>query len=321
MTNPTKIGNTSAQCNISVVLPIYNELENLSETKYRLDFILKALSLSYEVIWVDDGSTDGSKEMIKSFAKDPEHKFIFFTRNFGHQQALFAGMSASRGDVIVTMDADLQDPPEIIPQLYEAYSNGNPVVYAKRISRKGESIFKKATAYLFYRLLQRITSITFPQDVGDFRLISREIMDQLLKMPETNRYLRGQIAWLGYPTHIVKYERAERFRGKSKFSTGKMVRFALDGITSFSNLPLQIASIAGFIFSAVAFLTMLYALYSKFILDTAISGWASIMVSSMFVGGIQLLCIGIIGEYIARIASDSRKRPDYVIHESNIKEP
>jgi len=306
---------------ISVVAPIFNEEHNLHELHRRLTTVLSGLDADYEIILVDDGSKDKSFEVIEELAStDSRLRYIRFSRNFGHQNAIFAGMRGASGSIIIIMDGDLQDPPELIPELIAQYHEGYKVVNARRRSRKGETWFKKASARLFYRLLRRITSVDIPLDTGDFRLISREVLQHLLALPETNRFLRGQIAWLGFKQHFVYYDRDERLHGSTKFSVIKMARFALDGITSFSNLPLQIASLLGLLFSMVAFFIILYALYSKFILQEAITGWTSIIISTMFIGGVQLLSIGVIGEYISRIANDVRRRPDYVIEQSNLSE-
>jgi dolichol-phosphate mannosyltransferase len=305
---------------ICVILPVYNEADNLKELYGRLINVFQKMNQDYELIFVNDGSTDDSEMLINQFAaSNPSVKYIHFTRNFGHQQAIFAGLQYCTSPMIVTMDADLQDPPELIEDMYQKFIRGSKVIYARRKQRKGEHWFKKATAHFFYRLLQKLTSVKIPLDTGDFRMISKNVADELLLMPERNRFLRGQIAWLGYKCDYVDFDRDERRFGKTKFSLGRMIRFALDGITSFSNTPLQIASLMGFVFSIVAFVIILYALYSKFILGQAITGWTSIMISTMFIGGVQLLCIGIIGEYIGRIAQDVRKRPDFVIDRTNLK--
>jgi polyisoprenyl-phosphate glycosyltransferase len=299
---------------LSIVLPVFNEAENLYELRDRLMKVCDGLEYPAEVIFVNDGSRDESKSILESFSRsDRRIRFVHFTRNFGHQQALMAGIARSRGKAVITMDADLQDPPELIPSMLAAFEKGVPVIYARRRQRKGEHWFKKGTAYLFYRLLRRITQVEIPLDTGDFRLISRDVVDELVSMPERNRFLRGQIAWLGFHHGYVDFDRDERRFGKTKYSLGKMIRFALDGITSFSNLPLQAASLLGFIFSGVAFLIVLYALYSKFVLNQVITGWTSLIISAMFIGGVQLLSVGIIGEYIGRIAGDVRRRPDFVI--------
>ena len=306
---------------ISVVVPLYNEELNIHELYNRLSKSVKSFTENYELLFVNDGSADNTLKELKNYGNNDKHlKYISFSRNFGHQKAILAGLSNASGKAIVIIDGDLQDPPELIPELYSKFSEGYHVVYAKRSARKGESVFKKYTAKMFYRLLKKITSIDIPLDTGDFRIISQEVAHQLKKMEEKNIFLRGQIAWLGFKQTFVIYERQERLSGETKFTIGKMVRFAFDGITSFSNLPLQIATFLGFIFSIVAFIIILYSLYSKFIMHEVVTGWTSLMISTMFIGGVQLLCIGVIGEYISRIANDVKKRPSFIIEESNLNE-
>ncbi len=304
---------------ISIVIPLYNEETTFPVLYNRLKQSLDSISKGYEIIFVNDGSYDNTLNLIKEYSKkDINIKYISFSRNFGHQNAIFAGIKYACGEVIITMDGDLQDPPEIINELYNKYKEGYQVVYAKRKTRKGESVFKKTTAKIFYRLLKKITAIDIPLDTGDFRLISNKVSSELIKLDEKNKFIRGQIAWLGFKQTSIEFERQERYAGKTKYSFKKMINLAFDGITSFSNFPLQIATIMGVLFSFIAFLIILYALYSKFILHRVVTGWTSLMLSSMFLGGIQLLCIGIIGEYISRINNDVKKRPSFIVEESNI---
>ncbi len=306
---------------ISVVIPVYNEESCISELYVRLKQAVGGISERYEFIFVDDGSNDNTLPLIKHYASQDEHvKYITFSRNFGHQNAIIAGITYASGNCIVIIDGDLQDPPELIPKLYEKYKEGFHVVYAKRIEREGENLSKKLTAKIFYRLLKWITPLDIPVDTGDFRIISRQVAEELKKMEEKNLFLRGQIAWIGFRQTFVSYKRKSRHSGKTKFSYSKMLRFALDGVTSFSNLPLKLATFLGFVFSFVAFIIILYALYSKFILNRVVTGWTSLMLSTMFIGGVQLLCIGIIGEYISRIGNDVRKRPLFIIEETNLKD-
>lgn len=304
---------------ISVILPIFNEEETITALYERLEKVLSQNFQFYEVILVNDGSTDKSLSIIQQICnQNRSYRYISFSRNFGHQKALLAGIRNARGGAVVIMDSDLQDPPECIPALYHKLREGYEMVYTQRVTRKGESLFKVFTAKMFYRLLNFFSPIDIPLDAGDFRIMSRKFVDTLKKLPEKNIFLRGQMAWIGYKSTFVRYERDPRYAGKTKYSLKKMLWFAFNGITAFSNFPLQIASFLGILFSIVAFLIMLYAVYSKFILNQAVTGWTSIMVSTMFIGGVQLLCIGIIGEYISRIANDVRNRPDYIIEESNI---
>lgn len=303
---------------LSVVTPVFNEALLIHEMVSRLTAVCSGMGISYELIFVNDGSSDASLQILKEFAaEDDKIRYVSFSRNFGHQNAVMAGITHSKGNAVVIIDGDLQDPPELIPELYNKYLDGYKVVYAKRVQREGESAFKKATAKLFYKLLKKITSFNIPVDTGDFRLISREVADHLINMNEGSKFLRGQIAWLGFRQTGVEFERKERKAGKTKYTLKKMMKLALDGITSFSNFPLQIATFLGFVFSFMAFLIILYALYSKFVMHEVVTGWTSLMISSMFIGGIQLLCIGIIGEYISRIAVDVKKRPPFIVEETN----
>ncbi|MHC1777141.1 MAG: glycosyltransferase family 2 protein [Lentimicrobium sp.] len=303
---------------LSIVIPVFNEEAVLETLIMRLRDACQRITPEYEMIFVNDGSNDNSLAILKEHSgEDDRIRYIGFSRNFGHQNAVMAGIIHSRGDAVVLIDGDLQDPPELIPELYARFREGFKVVYAQRIHRKGESLFKKLSAGVFYRTLKKITSIDIPLDTGDFRLISREVVNHLISMGESSKFLRGQIAWLGFRQISVEFERQERKTGKTKYTFRKMMRFAMDGITSFSNFPLQIATFLGFLFSVIAFIIILYALYSKYILEEVVTGWTSIMISSMFIGGIQLLCIGIIGEYISRIAVDVKKRPSFVIEETN----
>lgn len=308
----------TATIELSVVIPVFNEEKVLHELIARLLTACERISSRFELIFVNDGSADATLQKLKEHAKAENRiKYIGFSRNFGHQSAVMAGIRHSKGEAVVLIDGDLQDPPELIPELYAEFKKGYKVVYAKRVHRKGETFFKKLTARLFYRTLKKIISFDIPLDTGDFRLISREVVTHLVSMGESGRFLRGQIAWLGFRQIGVEFERQERKAGKTKYTFRKMMRFAMDGITSFSNFPLQIATFLGFLFSLVSFFIILYALYSKFVLSEVVTGWTSIIISSMFIGGVQLLCIGIIGEYISRISVDVKKRPMFVIEETN----
>jgi dolichol-phosphate mannosyltransferase len=245
-------------------------------------------------------------------------RFIDFSRNFGHQLAVSAGLDYSLGESIIIIDADLQDPPELICKMYNKLKEGFEVVYAKRRKRAGESFLKKITASLFYRLLAKVTSIKIPLDSGDFRIIDRKVVEVLKQMPEHEKFLRGQIAWAGFRQTSIEYDRGERYTGDTGYTYNKMIRFALDGITSFSNAPLKFATIIGFFVSGITFIIILYTLYSRLISQDFVAGWTSIMLAVLFIGGIQLICIGIIGEYISRLCSNIRNRPLYIIKETNI---
>ncbi len=303
---------------ISVVIPIYNEEQTIPELYERLQKTVSGITEDYELIFVNDGSKDNSLlEILKLTKLDPRVYYINFSRNFGHQIAVTAGLEASRGKAVVIIDGDLQDPPELIKDLYNKYTEGYEVVYAKRRVRKGESAFKKISAKIFYRTLKRLTSIDIPLDTGDFRIIDRKVVDYLNQMPEYNKFLRGQIAWLGFKQSEVLFDRDKRKYGKTGYSLGKMFRLAFDGITGFSDKPLQLVTKIGFSISFVSFIIILYAIYSHFILNKTITGWTSLIISSMFIGGIQLVSIGIIGEYISRIHKNVLKRPLYIIEKTN----
>ncbi len=305
---------------LSIIIPIYNEQGNIDRLINRLKGVIAQLNVTCEYVFINDGSKDDSINIIKNLAAiDPSVKFINFSRNFGHQIAVTAGLDKCIGERIVIIDADLQDPPELIIDMYKKMDEGIEVVYAKRAARKGESWLKKFTARMFYRILKSITSVNIPVDTGDFRIMDRKIVDVLKQMPEQQKFLRGQISWIGFNQTYVEYERDERFAGETGYTYKKMIRFALDGITSFSNFPLKFATICGFVVSGIAFLVMLYALYARFISKDYIEGWTSIIISVLFLGGIQLISIGIIGEYISRLSSNVRNRPLYIINDTNIK--
>ncbi|MCK4663406.1 MAG: glycosyltransferase family 2 protein [Bacteroidales bacterium] len=306
---------------LSLIIPVFNEEQNIIKLFNKVIEVINKLTKDYEVIFINDGSTDKSLEIIKDLSvKGDKVRFIDFSRNFGHQLAVMAGLEHCKGKKVVIIDADLQDPPDLIVEMYKKMDEGYDVVYAKRKKRKGENFFKKVTAKIFYRLLSNITSFDIPIDTGDFRIINRRIIEVLKQMPEQHKYLRGQIAWMGFNQTYVEYERKERHAGKTGYSFKKMSRFALDGITSFSDFPLKLATFMGFIVAGIAFLLILYALYSRFIIKDFVPGWASLMLSVLFIGGVQLISIGIIGEYISRIAANGRKRPLYLIKETNINE-
>jgi glycosyltransferase involved in cell wall biosynthesis len=298
---------------LSVVIPIYNEQENIQLLYTRVKGVLDNMRVSYELIFINDGSKDRSLLLIEELsANDTIVKYIDFSRNFGHQIAVTAG------NRVVIIDADLQDPPELIPEMYRKMEENFQVVYARRRSRKGESFFKKLTARLFYRTLSSITAIDIPLDTGDFRIIDRKVVDVLKNMPEQQKFLRGQISWIGFNQTYIEYDRDERHGGQAGYTYKKMLRFAIDGITSFSNLPLKVASLMGFVVSGIAFAIMLYALYIRFFHNDYVQGWTSMILSVMFIGGIQLICVGIIGEYISRISTNIRQRPLYITNKTNI---
>jgi dolichol-phosphate mannosyltransferase len=305
---------------ISVIVPSFNEEKNVPLIYERLTSTLSQISDDYEIIFVNDCSKDNTLSVIKTIAQEDSHvKYISFSRNFGHQIAVSAGLDLCKGEAVVIIDADLQDPPELILEMYEKYKEGYKVVYARRKSREGETWFKKITAKLFYRFLSAMTSIEIPVDVGDFRLIDKVIVKHLRNMPEKSKYIRGQISWIGYKQTFVEYHRDARLYGKTNYPLKKMLRLAFDGITAFSDKPLKMASAIGILSAIISLLAIIYALFSHFIFDSVVSGWTSLIISVLFIGGVQLITIGIIGEYIARINNDVRNRPLYIIDEDNIE--
>lgn len=305
---------------ISAIIPSYNEQDNVGLMYERMTKTLSKISPDYEIIYINDCSKDQTLLRIKELAaKDTHVKYLSFSRNFGHQIAVSAGLDYCSGKAVVIIDGDLQDPPELIEQMYEKYKEGYKVVYARRTSREGETWFKKATAKIFYRLLASMTSIDIPVDVGDFRLIDQVIVKHLRNMPEKSKYIRGQISWIGYKQTFVNYHRDARIYGKTNYPLKKMLRFALDGITAFSDKPLKIASGLGIVAAIVSLLALVYALVAHFCFNSTITGWTSLILSVLFIGGVQLITIGIIGEYIARINNDVRNRPLYILEENNME--
>jgi glycosyltransferase involved in cell wall biosynthesis len=304
---------------LSIVVPLYNEEGNVAPLLERIVAIADRLegAPSYEIVLVNDGSTDRTLERIREELARREHLVLVnLSRNFGHQLAASAGMDMAAGDAIVLMDGDLQDPPELIAAFVEQWRAGYDVVYAVRRTRKGESPFKLFTARLFYRIIKRLTKVSIPVDTGDFRLMSRRVVDALKRSPERHRFLRGMVSWVGYNQIGIEYDREERYSGSTKYPLPKMLRFAIDGITSFSDVPLRFASYLGFISSAVAFLYALIVIgYKLFSLSPPgyTPGWASTIVAVLFLGGVQLISLGILGEYIGRIYDEVKGRPLYLI--------
>lgn len=307
---------------LTVIVPVYNEEPNLRALYARLEPTLAAITARYEILFVDDGSRDRSMEIVRALASEnPRVKFVTLSRNFGHQVALSAGLDHARGEAVAIIDADLQDPPELLAQMYAKLRSGYQVVYAQRRSRKDRSVLKKVAYATFYRLLARISQIDIPLDTGDFRIVDRKVVDALRAMPEQHKFLRGQVAWIGFDHAAVEYDRDVRHAGEPGYTYRKLFLLAVDGITSFSDLPLRIATFAGLCVSFVALLLIAYALISYFFNDRTPQGWTSLMVSTLFIGGIQLLSIGIIGEYIGRLASDARRRPLYFVKDANTPPP
>jgi dolichol-phosphate mannosyltransferase len=299
-------------------VPCYNEELNLDETLFRLESFVKSLTdFSVEVIFVDDGSVDSTLKILKNASQSSSlFKVVSFSRNFGHQLAVTAGVNASSGDAVVLMDADLQDPPEVIHQMIEKYREGYDVVYGTRTLRRGETFFKKITAKFFYKILNRLSDVPIPKDTGDFRLMSRRVVNILNEMPEKDRFIRGMVSWIGFQQISIKYVRQERFAGETKYPLKRMLSFALDGILSFSSKPLKIAINLGMFCAFLALIGIFYALGLKFFTDVwIVKGWTALMIAILFMGGVQLVCIGILGEYVGRTYIESKNRPLYVVKE------
>jgi len=299
---------------LSVVVPVFNEAEVLPETLRRLKAALEGCAPDHEILYVDDGSHDESPTILLAAAtQDPRVRVLRFSRNFGHQAAVTAGIEHARGAAIVVIDADLQDPPEVIADLVAQWRAGYEVVSAVRTVREGESPVRLFLIRTFYRVMQRISSIDLTPDVGDFRLIDRKVADALNRLPERNRYVRGLIRWLGFRHCEVAYRRAGRFAGETKYPYTKLLRLALDGITSFSTLPLKLVAYVGVLVSALSLLLVLYALFGRFIEGRTPEGWTSVFVSLAFFSGVQLIATGVLGMYLSRIFEEVKGRPVYVI--------
>ncbi|WP_230932514.1 glycosyltransferase family 2 protein [Priestia sp. TSO9] len=306
----------------SIVVPVYNEEEVIHETYRRLTEVMRSTKEAYELLFVNDGSRDRTVEIIKEYSEqDPAVVLLDFARNFGHQIAITAGMDYARGEAVVVIDADLQDPPELILEMIEKWKQGFDVVYAKRTKRKGETYFKKQTAAMFYRFLRAMTDIDIPLDTGDFRLLDRKVCNQMNSIQEKNRFVRGLVSWVGFKQTAVEYERDERLAGESKYPLNKMLKLSMDGITSFSYKPLKLASYAGVTLSGIGFIYLLVVLYLKLFTDSTITGWSSLIVIQLFFSGIILIILGMIGEYIGRIYDETKNRPLYIVREKYQLEP
>jgi len=297
---------------ISIVVPCFNESEVIDTTYKRLSAVLDEIQ-NYELIFVDDGSSDGTLPLLLGFVETNKSvRIVGLSRNFGHQIAITAGIEAAKGDAIVVIDADLQDPPELIPEMIDIWSKGADVVYGVRRNRAGESKFKLFTAKIFYRVIGKLSDVRIPHDAGDFRLIDRKVADALSKMPERDRYVRGMVSWIGFEQVPLYYDRDERAAGQTKYPLKKMIKFALDGIFSFSTRPLQIATYFGVFVSLLSVLGIMYALISRLFGDEWVPGWTLLFIGMMFLGGVQLIVLGVIGEYVGRIYGESKSRPLYV---------
>jgi polyisoprenyl-phosphate glycosyltransferase len=302
---------------LSIVIPCYNEEQVVGETVKCLKKLCENLiGFNVELIFVDDGSRDNTRELLRGFAlEDTRIKLIAFARNFGHQIAVTAGIDAASGDIVALIDADLQDPPELILEMIGKWRDGYDVVYAVRTERVGESILKRATARWFYRILNRLSVVPIPLDAGDFRLMGRNVVNALKAMPERDRFVRGMVSWVGFRQAALPYVRARRFAGESKYPFRKMMRFSMDGILSFSTAPLQLSAAAGAICAGLAFFGIIYALVLRLFTNIWVQGWTAMMIAILFIGGIQLVCVGILGQYVGRIYNEIKKRPLYIVEE------
>ena len=302
---------------LSIVVPCYNEEAVLAELQSRLGSVLEQIGdLEGEIVYVDDGSTDQTPELLRQLQlNDSRVRVVSLSRNFGHQMAVTAGLENAGGDAVVIIDADLQDPPEVIPEMLARWREGYHVVYGLRGSRRGETTFKLWTAKAFYRLINRLSDVEIPLDVGDFRLIDRQVVDLLVAMPERDRFLRGMVSWIGLKQSAVIYDRAARHAGETKYSLIKMVRFAVDSVISFSFAPLRLAIWVGFAAIVAAFAGIIYALIVRIYTTTWVRGWTSIFTAVLFLGGVQLITLGIVGEYVGRIYAEVKLRPLYVVRE------
>jgi glycosyltransferase involved in cell wall biosynthesis len=311
------VSRESGAFRLSVVVPCFNEQDVIATTHARLAAALRAIpGADPEIIYVDDGSRDRTLELLRGIAaSDASVRVIALSRNFGHQKGITAGLESAAGDAVVLIDADLQDPPEVIGEFVSRWRAGVDVAYGVRRHREGESGFKLFTAHLYYRLMGRVSDHEIPFDAGDFRLLDRAVVDALSRMPERDRFMRGMIAWIGFRQEAVQYDRAARAAGETKYPFRRMVRFALDGMFSFSATPLRVATYFGFFASGLAVIGVVYAFALRLSTDTAVPGWATLLIAVLFLGGVQLVSLGVIGEYIARIYGEVKERPLYLVRE------
>ena len=302
---------------ISLVVPVYNESQVIGAFYRRASAALAELAgFDYEILFVDDGSRDDSYDQLVAFAAQDTHvRVLKFSRNFGHQIAITAGIDHAQGDCVVVIDADLQDPPEVVAKMVEQWQAGFDVVYGVRSERDGETAMKLFTASLFYRLMGKVAHLQIPANVGDFRLMSRRAVDQLKLLKEKDRFVRGLVSWIGFRQTGVLYHRDKRYAGETKYPYRKMIKFAMDGIASFSTAPLKLATWLGYASSFLAFLYLISVFVQKYILQNTVQGWATIMVAIMFLGGVQLICLGILGEYLGRVFNEVKPRPMYILEE------
>ena len=301
---------------LSLIVPMYNEQDNINTFYESITRTMSENSYNFEVICVNDGSKDNTLLLLKELAhRDDRIKVIDLSRNFGKEIAMSAGLKYASGDAIIPIDADLQDPPEVIPLLVNKWFEGYDVVYATRSRREGETALKKMTAHMFYRVIAKLTKIDIPEDTGDFRLMSKQVVDSINQLPEQHRFMKGIFSWVGYKQTSITYEREARHAGKTSFNYWKLWNFAIEGITSFSFAPLQFASYLGFFVSIPSFLYMIYLIFNTIVWGNSVAGYPSLMVAILFFGGIQLITLGIIGEYIGRIYNESKRRPLFLVRE------
>lgn len=299
---------------LSIVVPAYNEQEVLRVFHERLSVVLAQLAEPVEVIYVNDGSSDDTLEVLLSLKEnDARVAIIDLSRNFGKEIALTAGLDYASGDAVIVIDADLQDPPELIPEFLQQWREGYDVVYAQRTEREGESALKKATAYVFYRVMQRASRVKIPEDAGDFRLLSRRAVDSLKQLREQHRFMKGLFAWIGYPQKAVTFQREARAAGQTKWNYWRLWNFALEGITSFTTAPLKFATYIGLLTALASFIYAAYIIYKTLAYGDPVRGYPSLMVAVLFLGGVQLFTIGIIGEYLGRMFNETKHRPLYIV--------
>lgn len=307
-------GTRKGVASISVVVPAYNEQEVLPEFHRRLSAVLDSVGAEREVIYVNDGSRDATLAVLKALqATDQSITILNLSRNFGKEIALTAGLDHTRGDAVVVIDADLQDPPELIPEMIRHWTEGFDVVYGKRAARDGESTLKKTTAFLFYRVIQRLSPVRIPEDTGDFRLLSRRAVDALRQCREQHRFMKGLFAWIGYQQKEVVYHRDARFAGTTKWNYWRLWNFAIEGITSFSGAPLKAATYVGLVVGLIAFIYAAWIIYKTLAYGETVRGYPSLMVAILFLGGVQLVAIGFLGEYLGRLFDEAKQRPLYLV--------
>lgn len=305
----------------TIIAPIYNEVENIPLLYSRVSEVMEKTGEPWEFVMVDDGSSDGSTEKILKFqSKDEKVRAVIFARNFGHQIAVTAGLDTSKGEAVIIIDADLQDPPEVILDLIQKWKEGYEVVYAVRSKREGESWFKLFTASAFYRVIQRITDVNIPTDTGDFRLLDRKVVQVMNGMREKHRFLRGMSVWVGFRQTGVEYEREERFAGETKYPLKKMIRFASDAITGFSYFPLQLAMYLGFIAAGFSIVSIPVVIFLRVTGSQAFFGQATTLIAVLFLGGVQLISLGLLGEYVGRLYDEAKDRPLYIVRENPEKD-